>query len=79
MFNRLFYVALGGAAVLVVKGLGGGTKPVAKSIYRGFARVNRHIDRMTAEFREDLEDARHEVEREEAGHHMGHEPAHHPA
>lgn len=66
MFNKLLYVALGGAAVLVVKGLGGGTKPVAKCIYRGIARVNRGIDRMTAELREDLEDARQEVAREEA-------------
>lgn len=75
MLHKLFYVALGGVAVIVVKGLGGGTKPVAKSIYRGIARVNRHVDRMTAEFREDLDDARHEVEREEAAYH----PAHHPA
>lgn len=66
MLNKLLYVALGGAAVLVVKGLGGGTKPVAKSIYRGIARCNRGIDRITAEFREDLEDARQEVAREEA-------------
>ena len=66
MFHRLFYIALGGAAVLVVKGFAGGTKPVAKTVYRGIARVNRGIERAAAEFREDIEDARREVEREEA-------------
>lgn len=66
MFHRLFYVALGGVAVLVVKGLTGGAKPVVKSVYKGIARVNRGFDRMAAEFREDLQDAREEVEREEA-------------
>lgn len=66
MIHRLFYIALGGVAVIVAKGLTGGTKPVAKSVYRGIARVNRGIERATAEFREDLEDARREVEREEA-------------
>jgi hypothetical protein len=72
MFHKLMYVALGGVAVIVVKGLGGGTKPIAKHVYRGIARVNRGIDRLTAEFREDLEDARQEVEREAAMHHAQH-------
>jgi hypothetical protein len=65
MFHRLFYVALGGVGVLVVKGLTGGSKPVVKSVYKGIARINRGIERMTAEIREDLDDARKEVAREE--------------
>jgi hypothetical protein len=67
--SKLFYVALGGAAVLVARALGvgrGGAKPVVKNVYRGLARVNRGVERMVAELREDLEDARQEVEREEA-------------
>ena len=68
MFHKLMYVAIGGAAALVVKGLAGkgGVKPVAKSVYKGIARVNRGFERMAAEIREDIEDARQEVEREEA-------------
>jgi hypothetical protein len=66
MIHKLLYMAIGGAAVLVVKGLAGKDgKPVAKHVYRGIARVNRGFERMTAEIREDLEDARQEVEREE--------------
>jgi hypothetical protein len=69
MLHRLFYIALGGAAVLVARGLGvgsGGVKPVAKNVYKGLARLNRSMERMASELREDLEDARQEVEREEA-------------
>jgi hypothetical protein len=69
LHSKLFYVALGGAAVLVAKGLGlgrGGATPVVKNVYRGLARINRSVERMAAELREDLEDARREVEREEA-------------
>ena len=66
MFHRLFYVALGGIAVIVVRGLAGGTKPAVKGVYKGIARLNRSFARATAEFREDLEDARQEVEREES-------------
>jgi hypothetical protein len=66
MFHRLFYIALGGVAVVIAKGLTGGSKPVAKEVYKGIARVNRSFERATAELREDLEDARREVEREEA-------------
>jgi hypothetical protein len=65
MFHRLFYVAIGGVAVLVAKGLTGGTRPVAKTVYKGIARVNRGFERMAAEIREDFDDARQEVEREE--------------
>lgn len=69
MLHRLLYMALGGAVVLVAKGLGvgrGGAKPVVKNAYKGLARINRSLERMAAEIREDLEDARQEVEREEA-------------
>jgi hypothetical protein len=67
MLHKLFYAALGGAAVLVVKGLkGDGARPVVKGVYKGIARINRGFERATAEIREDLEDARREVEREEA-------------
>jgi len=68
MVHRLFYIALGGATALVAKALlgGDGAKPVVKGVYKGLARINRRVERMTAELREDLEDARKEVEREEA-------------
>ena len=65
MLHRLFYVALGGAAVLVVKAVKG-DRGVVKGVYKGIARVNRGFERAAAEIREDLEDARREVEREEA-------------
>lgn len=66
MIHRLFYVALGGVAVIVARGFTGGSKPVVKTVYKGLARINRGIERAAAEFREDIEDARKEVEREEA-------------
>jgi hypothetical protein len=68
MLHRLFYMALGGAVVVVAKGLGvgGSARPVTKNVYKGLARINRNLERMAAEIREDLEDARQEVEREEA-------------
>lgn len=68
MIHKLLYFALGGATVLIVKGLAGkdGARPVVKNVYKGIARVNRGVERMAAEIREDLEDARQEVEREEA-------------
>jgi hypothetical protein len=68
MMHKLLYVALGGAVVLVAKGLKGdsGVKPVVKNVYKGIARINRGFERMAAEIREDIEDARLEVEREEA-------------
>lgn len=68
MHSKLLYMALGGATVLVVKGLAGkgGARPVVKNVYKGIARINRGFERMAAEIREDLEDARQEVEREEA-------------
>jgi hypothetical protein len=68
MLHKLLYAAIGGATALVVKGLVGrdGARPVVKGVYRGIARINRNFERMTAELREDLEDARQEVEREEA-------------
>lgn len=68
LHNKLLYAAIGGATVLVVKGLFGkdGAKPVVKSVYRGIARVNRGFERFAAEIREDIEDARQEVAREEA-------------
>ena len=68
MLHRLFYITLGGVAVLVAEGLkgGGGTRSVVKNVYKGIARINRGFERMAAEIREDLEDARREVEREEA-------------
>jgi hypothetical protein len=70
MIHKLIYMAIGGAAVLVVKGLAGkdGARPVVKGVYKGIARVNRGFERMAAEIREDIEDARQEVEREEATH-----------
>jgi len=46
MFHRLFYVALGGVTVLVVKGLAGGRKPVVKTVYKGIARVNRGFENL---------------------------------
>ena len=68
MFDKLLYAAIGGATVLVVKELVGkdGARPVVKNVYKGIARVNRGFERMAAEFREDLEDARQELAREEA-------------
>ena len=68
MFHKLLYAAIGGATVLVVKGLVGkeGARPVVKNVYKGIARVNRGFERMAAEIREDLEDARQELAREEA-------------
>ncbi|MEA2238270.1 MAG: hypothetical protein QOC81_2994 [Thermoanaerobaculia bacterium] len=68
MLHKLFYIALGGAAVLVAKAVkgDGGVRPVVKGVYKGIARVNRGFERAAAEIREDLEDARREVEREEA-------------
>jgi hypothetical protein len=68
MLHKLLYVALGGAVVLVAKGLKGdsGARPVVKGIYKGIARINRGFERAAAEIREDIEDARREVEREEA-------------
>jgi hypothetical protein len=67
--SKLLYAAIGGATVLIVKGLVGkkdGARPVVKNVYKGIARVNRGFERMAAEIREDLEDARQELEREEA-------------
>ena len=68
MIHKILYMAIGGAAALVAKSLmgGEGKKPVVKNVYKGIARLNRGFERMTAELREDLEDARQEVEREEA-------------
>jgi hypothetical protein len=68
MFHKLLYAAIGGATVLVVKSLvdKGGARPVVKGVYKGIARVNRGFERMAAEIREDIEDARQEVAREEA-------------
>jgi hypothetical protein len=68
LHSKLLYAAIGGATVLVVKGLVGkdGARPVVKNVYKGIARINRGFERMTAEIREDLEDARQELEREEA-------------
>jgi hypothetical protein len=67
MMHRLFYIALGGVTAIVAKELmSGGSKPAVKTVYKGIARVNRGLQRMAAEVREDLEDARKEVEREEA-------------
>jgi len=68
MFHKLLYAAIGGATALIVKGMVGkdGARPVVKGVYKGIARINRGFERMTAEIREDLEDARQEVEREEA-------------
>jgi len=68
MIQKLMYMAIGGATVLIVKGLAGkdGARPVVKSVYKGIARVKGGIERMAAEIREDIEDARQEVEREEA-------------
>jgi hypothetical protein len=69
MFHKLLYAAIGGVTALVVKEMVGkdGARPVVKGVYKGIARVNRGLERMTAEIREDLEDARQEVEREDGG------------
>jgi hypothetical protein len=68
MSHKLLYALIGGATALIVKEMVGkdGARPVVKGVYKGIARMNRGLERMTAEMREDLEDARQEVAREEA-------------
>jgi hypothetical protein len=66
MGNRLLYFTLGVAAGLAVSSVTG-RKPITKNVYKGLARANRGLQRLAAGIREDLEDARAELQREEAG------------
>jgi len=66
MIVHLLYAVAGGVIALAGKSLTGGAKPLYKGVYKGIVRLNKGWERVTAEIREDLEDARREVDHEEA-------------